>query len=390
MRVLLVADERSPIARAWYSAIQTFATTVCLNGSSMSVWDVCAADARDWDGNKVRLDHRPLVGSGLNPAGFLGGLPDTARLVRTQFGRRKRQSRMGSVIESFSPDIVHVLRISCEAINTRAAIEHFSIPLVVSIWGSDLTMFANRNTACAFATASALNRARGLVADCKRDLELATGWGWSCRYPNLLAPSNGGVDLSLLYPDPSSANDESNYPLVLNLSGLRRHSETDTYLAAAVELRRSGHAIECLWPGAKDSRYAKSRIADLGLSGYVIPTARVHPHNMAKLLRRARLTLFLTTHDGTPSNLLESMASGTLPIATDFPALRDWITDGVNGLLVRPGDIGQLTRAVRRGLNDTRLRKHAIESNRLLVDAAASRTQVIPRIHAFYDNVIDN
>jgi hypothetical protein len=40
-------------------------------------------------------------------------------------------------------------------------------------------------------------------------------------------------------------------------------------------------------------------------------------------------------HDGTPNSLLEGMACGCFPVAGDLESIREWITHGQNGLLVR-------------------------------------------------------
>ncbi len=63
------------------------------------------------------------------------------------------------------------------------------------------------------------------------------------------------------------------------------------------------------------------------------------PHaEMAEVYRSAQIIVSPSTHDGTPNTLLEGMACGCFPIAGDLESIREWITDGVNGLLVDPGD----------------------------------------------------
>jgi glycosyltransferase involved in cell wall biosynthesis len=51
------------------------------------------------------------------------------------------------------------------------------------------------------------------------------------------------------------------------------------------------------------------------------------------------------------------MALGLPVVSSDLPAIRELITDGVDGLLVPAGDAERLASAVRRLLDDARLRR---------------------------------
>ncbi len=56
-----------------------------------------------------------------------------------------------------------------------------------------------------------------------------------------------------------------------------------------------------------------------------------------------------------PLKVLEAMALGTPVVATNLPALRELIRDGVHGLLVEPGDPGALANGIYRILSDPAL-----------------------------------
>jgi glycosyltransferase involved in cell wall biosynthesis len=59
--------------------------------------------------------------------------------------------------------------------------------------------------------------------------------------------------------------------------------------------------------------------------------------------------------EGLPLSLLEAMASGLAVVATDVGGVRDAVDDGVNGLLVSPGDVEDLVTALL-SLTDVRRR----------------------------------
>jgi glycosyltransferase involved in cell wall biosynthesis len=94
-----------------------------------------------------------------------------------------------------------------------------------------------------------------------------------------------------------------------------------------------------------------------------------------------------STHDGTPNTLLEAMACGCFPIAGDLESLREWITPGVNGLLVDP-EIRALADAVLLALERPDLRARARVLNLRLVADRAEQGQVMQSAEIFYQDIL--
>ena len=79
---------------------------------------------------------------------------------------------------------------------------------------------------------------------------------------------------------------------------------------------------------------------------------------------------------------------GALPIQSDTESTAEWITDGVNGLLVPPEDVGAMELAIRRGLSDDALAGRAAEHNKALTRRRVDRSAVVPRTIALYERVL--
>ena len=60
--------------------------------------------------------------------------------------------------------------------------------------------------------------------------------------------------------------------------------------------------------------------------------------------------------DGIPNVLIEAMACHVAVVSSDLPAIRELVSDGVNGLLARPGDVSGLAAALARLLDAPKLR----------------------------------
>ena len=83
------------------------------------------------------------------------------------------------------------------------------------------------------------------------------------------------------------------------------------------------------------------------------------------------------------------MACGCLPIAGDIQSLREWITPGVNGLLVDPGEPQAIAEAILIGLQNSELRSRARDINQRLVAERAEYQHVMASAEDFYYRVIE-
>lgn len=85
--------------------------------------------------------------------------------------------------------------------------------------------------------------------------------------------------------------------------------------------------------------------------------------------------------------LVEAMAAGVPVVASDIPGYREVVRDGVDGLLVPPGNPGALASAVGRLLSDEELAARLAAAGRERA-AEFSWERVVPRIEAIYEKAI--
>ena len=82
------------------------------------------------------------------------------------------------------------------------------------------------------------------------------------------------------------------------------------------------------------------------------------------------------------------MACGCFPVAGDIESVREWITDGVNGLLCDATDPDSLADAISRALGHLQLREKSRAYNNHLVMERAEYSSVIRRAEEFYSEII--
>ena len=136
--------------------------------------------------------------------------------------------RVRQLIEEIGPDLVHAMRIPFEGILAAKATPR-AVPLLVSVWGNDFTLWAGRNPLIARQTRQTLRRADALHTDCRRDLALAVeAWGFDAKKLAAVLPGAGGVQTTRFDAGPPDA-------------GLRRQLDIadDTPVNAKIRLARS-------------------------------------------------------------------------------------------------------------------------------------------------------
>ena len=78
---------------------------------------------------------------------------------------------------------------------------------------------------------------------------------------------------------------------------------------------------------------------------------------MVLYYQAADVMVSIATSDHSPSSMREAMACGAVPVMSDFPGVREWISNGENGLLVEPQDADGVASSITKLLTDTEKRK---------------------------------
>jgi glycosyltransferase involved in cell wall biosynthesis len=98
-------------------------------------------------------------------------------------------------------------------------------------------------------------------------------------------------------------------------------------------------------------------VAELGVGDRVRFIGAQPRETVLEVLAAADAELLSSGWENFPHSLIEALAVGTPVIATGVGGVREIVTDGVNGLLVPPGDPEALAAAIRRFFADGELRE---------------------------------
>jgi glycosyltransferase involved in cell wall biosynthesis len=383
MRILYVADGRSPIAQNWirhfahraergeevYLA-STFACSVDFPLNGLEIVPVAFSAYK-------KATQQP----GTAPARTVG----LRTAIRQWFGPitvRRAADRLRGFIERVKPDLVHAMRIPYEGM--LAADAYTGTPLVVSIWGNDFTLHAPSTRLMGHYTRWTMQVADALHADCRRDVRLAREWGFGTEKPDLVAPGNGGIRPDVFYPPPKPVDE----PVIINPRAFRPYVRNDVFFQAiplVLEKQPGARFIFALMAGESQ---ATQWTQELGIEHAVELLPSLSHSKMAEVFRRAQIVASPSIHDGTPNSLLEGMACGCFPIAGDLESIREWITPAENGLLFDSNDPRSIANAILTAIENKNLRNKAAGLNQNMITARAEYGQNMQKAEEFYKKLI--
>jgi hypothetical protein len=391
MKILFVADARSPISKNW---IRYFAE----RGDEIYLASTFACEV---DFPIERFEFTPVAFSAAKKSGITPGTGSsrTFRLGSTQALnlRTKIRQWLGPVtlprsaqklrtfIRKVQPDIVHAMRIPYEGMLTASALAGLSSrpPFLVSIWGNDFTLHAPATPLMGHFTRWTMRAADALHADCQRDIRLARDWGLGMDKPTLVTPGNGGIRCGVFHPPEEPVES----PVVINPRGFRAYVKNEAFFKSIplVLEKRSDARFVC--SSMQGEPQAMAWIEELGI-GHAVQLNPPFSHTqMGDVFRAAQVVVSPSIHDGTPNSLLEGMACGCFPVAGDLESIREWITHGQNGLLVDPNSPQSIADAILIALEREDLRREAAGLNEKIISARGEYAQNMKLAGEFYEKV---
>ncbi|GAB4544809.1 MAG: hypothetical protein Fur002_18350 [Anaerolineales bacterium] len=376
MKILFVADARSPIAQNW---IKYFVQ----RGDEVYLASTFQGDAGF-----------PLAGLEFTPVAFsaakrtqpaAGGASSLTVGLRTKIRQwvgpltlRRSALKLRAFIEQVQPDLVHALRVPYEGMLAAAA--QPGAPLIASIWGNDFTLHAPSNPLMGYYTRKTMNAIAALHADCERDIRLAAQWGFDSAKPSLVAPGNGGIASALFRPPVEDVRQ----PVIFNPRGFRAYVRNDSFFKAIPLVLKESPQARFSFASMQGEAQAERWIKKLQIENSATLLPPLPRAQIAEVFRSAQIVASPSIHDGTPNSLLEGMACGCFPVAGDLESIREWIRHGENGLLFDSSNPQSIADAILRALKDKDLRRKAAGLNANLIAERAEYSANMKRVEEFY------
>ena len=392
MRILFIADGRSPIAANWIrhfsqrgdevylASTFDFDTDISLRG--FEITPVAFSVMKKKETQPAANNARTLRLESLLPL-------DMRNLIRHLLGpitipRASRKLR--AYIEQIQPDMIHAMRVPYEGMLAAEALgqKRSAAPLIVSIWGNDFTLHAPSTPLMKFYTRRVMQTIDALHADCHRDIRIARDWGFDSTKPTLVTPGNGGIRTDIFYP-PQTPVDE---PIIINPRGLRAYVRNDMFFKAIPLVLQKFPNAKFICASMEGKPQVTQWIRELNIA-HAVETLAPMPHaQMADVFRRAQIVVSPGFHDGTPNSLLEGMACGCFPVAGDLESIREWITPNENGMLFDCANPHSIADAIVHAMENKSLRQKAAGLNGKIVLERAEYQRNMETAQGWYETLI--
>jgi len=318
--------------------------------------------------------------------GFLG---KATRFVNRSIRRicrpESRALALAKTIRNWKPSVVFSLKMQNDGYTVSEAKKllgaDFGTKWVHFNWGTDIEFFGKHPD---YADEhlpkikQLLSSCDFHIADCMRDVRQASDYGFQGRSLGMCL-ANGGYDLNALSEIREKVTQKRDVILIKGRQGglvgkaynifealhripqIARHYRVKIILAADSETRGVANIL--------------SRID--GVDYEVLP--RLPYQELLALFAVSRMAISASDVDGTPSFLTEAMAMGALPIHSDMDSVREWITDGENGLLFPVDDIAALASCIEKAHLDEQLVESAKAINWQITTDRMDRNKI--RLH---------
>jgi len=389
LKILYIVDGRSPIALNWISyfagknyRVHLVSTYACNPQMELASFQhVPIAFSGTSTGESLTTSSQKRVRKWL-PV----GVRTRVRQWIVPFTLTRAAERIQAIIDRIRPDLVHAMRIPYEGM--LAAMADPKAPLLISVWGNDFTLHAPSNARMARMTEYALHRADALHADCRRDIRLAEVWGYRGTKASIVLPGGGGIQLKDFYPRSKPVAPVDAYT-VINPRGMRAYVCNREFFQSIPRVLELVTETQFLCPAMAGEPQVQRWVDELNINDHVKLLPQQPHKRMAELFCQSQVVVSPSLHDGTPNTLLEAFASGCFPVVGDIESLREWITPGVNGMLVDPRDPNAIADGILVGLRDRKLRDQALEYNLHLVAQRADYQKVMPSAEKFYWQIVE-
>jgi len=335
-----------------------------------------------WVDEMTHRGHEVAIMSPDVPRPGLAALSDTTeagpRLPMLRF--ISRLFRIRRKVREFKPDVVH----GHGALDYGLwAVLAGHNPSLVSCWGSDVLVAPLRSRRLRWKVRYALRQADYVTATSVTLLDAAEQLAGR----KLLGEAiSWGVDTSTFYPAEPNAGRQAT--VFLSVRALEPLYNIDTIIRAFAPIAEmhSSARLVVAGKGSQDKRL-EGLARELGISDSVRFAGWVDQNQLPGLYRSADVYLSVPSSDASAVSNLEAMASGLGIIASNLPSTREWIRDGLEGLLVQHGDVDSLHEAMVRLMNDSRLRRRLADAARERVVSIGQRSRSMDRASDLYERL---
>ncbi|MGF1564648.1 MAG: glycosyltransferase family 4 protein [Flavobacteriales bacterium] len=248
-------------------------------------------------------------------------------------------AQIRKVIATFRPDIVHVHQANAVAFHTVRANASQRIPMVLTVWGSDILVSPKKSIFLLAMVRYILRQVSSITAGshhlAEKTRELLSNPEVKVHMCNFGVAANRtkAQKEDLIYTN------RHHFPLY-------RVDEVIRTFAQFVQGFGRAHWKLIIAGDGPKTNELKALASALGVSDQCTFTGFLPPHENHKNYAKAKIYASFPESDSAAISLLEAMYHGCIPVVSNLPATNEWVTDSENGVVVRHNGDNPFERAM--------------------------------------------
>lgn len=276
-----------------------------------------------------------------------------------------RHIRIIRLVRKIRPDLIHAHFITKYGFHLALLRFH---PSVLSAWGDDVLILPPQSTIIRAFTHLALRRADRVYA-VSRDIRSRIIDDFTIN-PDKVRHLPFGVDTAMFEPKHHDESADRTITVFSN-RGFQPVYDNKTLVRGFARAYAVNPFLRLTLKGeGPEKEKIVELVHQLGIDGVVTFQRRGEYREVATDLQAADIFITTALSDGTPVSLLEAMATGLPCIATAVGGIPEWITDGENGLIVRPKEPARVAEKILMLAEDEQKRRtFGMKARKIIVDS---------------------
>ena len=262
---------------------------------------------------------------------FFGPEPPLDRTLITNFGSkiRKTTKRLQNLIDDFEPDLVHGYFLTNHGFYA-SRIENY--PTIVQVMGSDLLLHSENSWLLSWIFKNSIKKSYYVISPpLLIDKLKQMGIKEKSIFPNLI-----GIDTDIFKP-------LDKQDVVVFSRGFEEVYNPSTVAEAIIKISKKEPKIKFYLAGEGTLRKEiERRLVDTNVEF----TGQLSEKELSKIMGISKIVISPSFSDSIPLTAFEAMSCGSVLIASDIPANRQWENSGHPILFFNPNNSDELARHI--------------------------------------------
>lgn len=280
--------------------------------------------------------------------------------------------KLRRLMKNYNPSIVHVHQANSIGFISALA-NKCRYPHVITTWGDDVLVFPKKGFIYRMLAKISLKYADAITADAK-SMETAI----HSFYKKVeVTIANFGIIIE----------EETLLPKENIIYSNRLHEDLyniDKIIVGCSNFLKTNSDWKLIIAGNGDNTTKlKSLVDELNLNAQIEFVGFLDAETNRKNYYKSKIYISIPDTDGTSISLLEAMAYGCIPLVSDLPSNKEWITDTINGLIVKEFNVEEALQ------NITSVNyENVVSANKKIIEERATKQANRNKFYAIYDRLL--